>query len=54
MQVSGIRKTSNGFTTTDFGDKMALDALKKVKEYNLIPIPTVDKAKEWVKAYKNN
>jgi hypothetical protein len=54
MQVSGIRETSNGFTTTDFGDKMALDALKKVKEYNLIPIPTVDKAKEWVKAYKNN
>jgi len=54
MQVSGIRETRNGFTTTDFGDKMALDALKKVKEYNLIPIPTVDKAKEWVKAYKNN
>jgi len=54
MQVSGIRKTDSGFTTTDFGDKMALDALKKVKEYNLIPIPTVDKAKEWVKAYKNN
>jgi len=54
MQVSGIRETSSGFTTTDFGDKMALDALKKVKEYNLIPIPTVDKAKEWVKAYKNN
>ena len=54
MQVSGIRKTSSGFTTTDFGDKMALDALKKVKEYNLIPIPTVEKAKEWVKAYKNN
>ena len=54
MQVSGICKDDNYGTPVpvpDFNPELTIDALKKVKEYNIIVIPTVEKAVEWAKAY---
>ena len=54
MQVSGICKDDNygnPVPVPDFNPELTIDALKKVKEYNIIVIPTVGKAVEWAKAY---
>ena len=50
MQVSGICKEGN-YPIPDFNAELTIDALKKVKDYNIIVIPTIEKAVEWAKAY---
>ena len=52
MQVSGIAKYDNN-VLADFNAELTVDALKKVKDYNIIVIPTIEKAVEWAKAYVN-
>ena len=52
MQVSGICKEDN-YTVPDFNAELTIDALKKVKDYNIIVIPTIEKAVKWAKAYVN-
>ena len=52
MQVSGISKYDDG-VLADFNAELTVDALKKVKDYNIIVIPTIQKAVEWAKAYVN-
>ena len=53
MQVSGISKSYGDMPRADFAPLLTVDALKKVKDYNITVIPTVDKAVEWAKAYVN-
>ena len=52
MQVSGIARDGN-HVVADFNAELTVDALKKVKDYNIIVIPTIEKAVEWAKAYVN-
>ena len=56
LQVSGIRPNNNKFgkmTDCEFNQPLMADALQKIKKGNIIPIPNIDKAKEWAKAYVN-
>ena len=52
MQVSGISRDGK-HVVCDFNAELTVDALKKVKDYNIIVIPTIQKAVEWAKAYVN-
>jgi len=59
--VSDLQFTGVAFETSDgsrlrvgVSKSLFVDALGKMKKANVIPLYDIDKAKEWVKAYKNN
>lgn len=59
LQFTGVAyetRTRNSTTRLRVGMSKVLfvDALSKMKKANVIPLYNIDKAKEWVEAYKNN
>jgi len=59
--VSDLQFTGVAFETRDgsrlrvgVSKSLFVDALGKMKKANVIPLHDIDKAKEWVEAYKNN